>query len=104
MWNLHAPIKDIKKLQRLEAIKDASQRKEVAFRLKVIEFHNSFGREAPVEAFGICKATIKQEWDELIGVSLRLGNVSFLKWICYKLNENSPQSKILWLIPIWWIS
>ncbi|MCS7199661.1 MAG: hypothetical protein N2327_05405 [Caldimicrobium sp.] len=33
-------------LQRLEAIKDASQRKEVAFRLKVIEFHNPFGTEA----------------------------------------------------------
>ncbi|MCS7149817.1 MAG: hypothetical protein RMI93_03655 [Caldimicrobium sp.] len=30
--------------------KYASQRKEVAFRLKVIEFHNFFGREAPLEA------------------------------------------------------
>ncbi|MCX7613584.1 MAG: hypothetical protein N2Z40_05130 [Caldimicrobium sp.] len=38
-------------LQRLEAIKDASQRKEVTFRLKAIEFHNSFGIEATVKAF-----------------------------------------------------
>ncbi|MCX7614033.1 MAG: hypothetical protein N2Z40_07440 [Caldimicrobium sp.] len=45
-------------LPRLEAIKDASQRKEVAFRLKVIEFHNSFGKKATVKAFGICSATI----------------------------------------------
>ncbi|MCS7150561.1 MAG: hypothetical protein RMI93_07500 [Caldimicrobium sp.] len=35
-------------LQRLEAIKDISQRKEVAFRLKVIEFQNSFGIEATI--------------------------------------------------------
>ncbi|MCS7199756.1 MAG: hypothetical protein NZ850_05350 [Caldimicrobium sp.] len=33
-------------LQGLEAIKDASQRKEVAFRLKGIEFHHSFGTKA----------------------------------------------------------
>ncbi|MCX7612763.1 MAG: hypothetical protein N2Z40_00860 [Caldimicrobium sp.] len=45
-----SPIKDLKKLQRLEAIKDASQRKEVAFKLRAIEFHNSFGTEATVEA------------------------------------------------------
>ncbi|MCS7149792.1 MAG: hypothetical protein RMI93_03530 [Caldimicrobium sp.] len=51
-------------LQRLEVIKDACQRKEVAFRLKVIEFHNSFGRKATGKAFGICRATIKQEWEE----------------------------------------
>ncbi|MCX7613960.1 MAG: hypothetical protein N2Z40_07060 [Caldimicrobium sp.] len=37
-------------LQSLEAIKDASRRKKVAFRLKVIEFHNSFGTEATVKA------------------------------------------------------
>ncbi|MCX7612831.1 MAG: hypothetical protein N2Z40_01210 [Caldimicrobium sp.] len=37
-------------LQRLEAIKEASQRKEVAFRLQVIEFHHSFGTKATVEA------------------------------------------------------
>ncbi|MCS7149830.1 MAG: hypothetical protein N2Z40_05610 [Caldimicrobium sp.] len=37
-------------LQRLEAIKKASQRKEGAFRLKGIEFHNSFGTKATVEA------------------------------------------------------
>ncbi|MCX7613276.1 MAG: hypothetical protein N2Z40_03510 [Caldimicrobium sp.] len=36
-------------MQSLEVIKDASQRKEVAFRLKVIEFHNSFSTEATVE-------------------------------------------------------
>ncbi|MDW8095100.1 MAG: hypothetical protein RMI63_08800 [Caldimicrobium sp.] len=39
-------------LQRLEAIKDASQRKEVAFRLKVSEFHNSFGTKATVDQRG----------------------------------------------------
>ncbi|MCS7200522.1 MAG: hypothetical protein N3D14_03510 [Aquificaceae bacterium] len=50
--------------QRLETIKDASQRKEVAFRLKVIEFHNSFGTGAKVEAFGICRATIYR-WKKL---------------------------------------
>ncbi|MCS7150185.1 MAG: hypothetical protein RMI93_05550 [Caldimicrobium sp.] len=37
-------------LQSLEAIKDASRRKKVAFRLKGIEFHNSFGTEATVKA------------------------------------------------------
>ncbi|MCX7873521.1 MAG: helix-turn-helix domain-containing protein [Caldimicrobium sp.] len=52
-------------LQRLEAIKDASQRKEVAFRLKVIEFHDSFGTKATVEAFGICRATIYR-WKKLL--------------------------------------
>ncbi|MCS7200378.1 MAG: helix-turn-helix domain containing protein [Caldimicrobium sp.] len=60
-----SPIKDLKMLQRLEAIKDASQRKEVAFRLKVIEFHNSFGTKATVEAFGICRATIYR-WKKLL--------------------------------------
>ncbi|MCX7613639.1 MAG: hypothetical protein N2Z40_05410 [Caldimicrobium sp.] len=35
-------------LQRLEAIKDASQRNEVAFRLRLIEFQNSFGIEATI--------------------------------------------------------
>ncbi|MCS7149932.1 MAG: hypothetical protein RMI93_04245 [Caldimicrobium sp.] len=41
-------------------------RKGVAFRLKVIEFHNFFGSEGPVEAFGICGATIEQEWEGLL--------------------------------------
>ncbi|MCS7199476.1 MAG: hypothetical protein N2327_01235 [Caldimicrobium sp.] len=36
-------------LQRLEAIKDASQRREIAFRLKVIEFYNSFGTKATID-------------------------------------------------------
>ncbi|MCX7613640.1 MAG: hypothetical protein N2Z40_05415 [Caldimicrobium sp.] len=39
-------------LQKHEAIKDASQRREVAFRLKVIEFHNSFGTKATVDQRG----------------------------------------------------
>ncbi|MCS7199742.1 MAG: hypothetical protein N2327_05460 [Caldimicrobium sp.] len=39
-------------LPRLEAIKDAFKRKEVAFRLKVVEFHHSFGIEAPVDQRG----------------------------------------------------
>ncbi|MCS7150183.1 MAG: hypothetical protein RMI93_05540 [Caldimicrobium sp.] len=43
-------INDLKMLQSLEAIKDASRRKEVDFRLKVIEFYNSCGKEATVEA------------------------------------------------------
>ncbi|MCX8042247.1 MAG: helix-turn-helix domain containing protein [Thermodesulfobacteriaceae bacterium] len=59
-----SPIKDLKMLQRVEVIKDASQRKEVAFRLKVIKFHNSFGKKATGKAFGICKATIYR-WKKL---------------------------------------
>ncbi|MCS7149221.1 MAG: hypothetical protein N2Z40_03285 [Caldimicrobium sp.] len=50
----------------MKQLKNAFQRKEVAFKLKVIEFQNSFGTEATVEAFGICKATIEQEWEGLL--------------------------------------
>ncbi|MCS7199178.1 MAG: hypothetical protein N2327_01845 [Caldimicrobium sp.] len=45
-------IGNLRMLQRHEAIKDASQRKEVAFRLKVIEFQNSFDTEDKVDQRG----------------------------------------------------
>ncbi|MCX7874171.1 MAG: hypothetical protein N2327_07055 [Caldimicrobium sp.] len=35
-------------------------------------------------------------WCDMERVHITLGNVSPLEWICYKFNENSPQSKILW--------
>ncbi|MCS7149378.1 MAG: hypothetical protein RMI93_01370 [Caldimicrobium sp.] len=35
-------------------------------------------------------------WYNTERVQSGLGNVSPLEWICYKFNENSPQSKILW--------
>ncbi|MCS7215587.1 MAG: hypothetical protein NZ826_05470 [Thermodesulfovibrio sp.] len=56
-----SPIKDLKMLQRLEAIKDASQRKEVAFRLLGYsnlssrsgrDFWSKFKAEAPFEIRG----------------------------------------------------
>ncbi|MCX7873977.1 MAG: hypothetical protein N2327_06065 [Caldimicrobium sp.] len=40
-------------LQKHEAIKDASQRKEVALRLKVIEFSTPSAQRPTVEVFGI---------------------------------------------------
>ncbi|MCX7613409.1 MAG: hypothetical protein N2Z40_04210, partial [Caldimicrobium sp.] len=83
-------------LQRLEAIKEASQRKEVAFRLKVIEFHNFFGTEDPSRSFWYLCSYYRAGVGGTFGVSLRLGNISPLECICYKFNENNPQSNILW--------
>ncbi|MCX7613115.1 MAG: hypothetical protein N2Z40_02695 [Caldimicrobium sp.] len=68
----------------LEAIKDASQRKEGAFRLKVIEFHNSFSREVTIEA-------------SLVSVVLRSSRSErdlwnkFLAWECIAFGVNLLQ-------------
>ncbi len=51
-------FKDAKMLEKLSAIKDASQKEEVAFRLKVILYHDKYETEATVEAFGVSRATI----------------------------------------------
>ena len=59
------PKKDLNLLQKLETLKDASKREEVAFRLKVIEYHDKYGTEATVEAFGVCRATIYR-WKKLL--------------------------------------
>lgn len=50
--------KDLRFAERLSAIEDAAKREEVAFRLKVIEFHDKYGTEATVSAFGVSRATI----------------------------------------------
>lgn len=50
--------KDLKMAERLSAIKNASEREEVAFRLKVIEFPNKYEISAAVSAFEVSKATI----------------------------------------------
>ncbi|MCX7874229.1 MAG: hypothetical protein N2327_07350 [Caldimicrobium sp.] len=35
-------------------------------------------------------------WYNTERVQSGLGNVSLLEWVCYKFNENSHQSQILW--------
>jgi len=52
------PEKDLRFAEKLSTLKDEKIRKVVAFRLKVIEFHDKYGTEATQEAFNVSRATI----------------------------------------------
>ncbi|MCX7874454.1 MAG: hypothetical protein N2327_08525 [Caldimicrobium sp.] len=56
-----SPIKDLKILQRLKAVKDVYQRKELAFRLKGIKFHYSLGIKTTVDQRGKCFRAVAKE-------------------------------------------
>lgn len=58
------PKSDLKLAERLKSIEDASKREVVLFRLKVIEFHDKYGTQATIEAFGVPRSTI-YHWKKL---------------------------------------
>ncbi|MCX7612802.1 MAG: hypothetical protein N2Z40_01055, partial [Caldimicrobium sp.] len=82
---------------RLEAIKDASSKeKKSLLDLRSSNFTTPLAQKLQSKLLWYLWSYYRAKVGGTLGVGFGLGNVSPLEWICYRFNENSPQSKILW--------